>query len=101
MVDSRFRGNDGGGGATGAANGGWAGLDMGGLGHSGFTGVLDSGLRRNDGGATAVSAIGWRIPAFAGMTVGGGGVRYWRGIPAFAGMTVRGGVPPGGAAFGL
>ena len=34
------------------------------------TGVLDSGLRRNDGGVAYGNAGVW-IPAFAGMTVGG------------------------------
>ena len=42
------------------------------------TGVLDSGLRRNDGGAAVaagcngVGSFGVWIPAFAGMTVGSG-----------------------------
>ena len=51
-------------------------------------GALDSGLRRNDGGAAPGSPPGLWIPACAGMTVGR---RGWPGfwVPAYAGMTVE------------
>ena len=105
-VDSRFRGNDGVG--CGCS---WREFP------TAATGVLDSGLRRNDGGEwsewlylwgvdsrfrgndggiadaaggnTQPPLPGFWIPACAGMTVGDGrsGCIYGGWIPAFAGMT--------------